>query len=879
MSAFLTKIAHNPRVSLGPRDTKLLQETISAERRLVDATQRLSAERDRSSHALKDWGQAEGPDLGDVLGKVCTLYDWLSKAEVAYTEHNTKARLQFKDIRTKEEQLSSLKKTRDSLAGRIEAQERKVSKMKEEHKDLPTARQRLHEMQQEMIGLENNVLTDETRLGDFKRSATREALSLKLGALLELAEKTVIVGEIGKLIVDMLPIDATEPGQPRAYYDGYQRTEELVSEAQRCLQDVVFNPAPISQPFGQAEYGAGEGTHDEGQQHYREGAMEHPNGEGYPEHQYATQHYQDGSYGQQHTPYSVASPHSFAPPQAYASPAQAQYADDSHRRNSKRLSQTLPEQPLPHSGPQLQPLPDFRPLAITTPEEQPRQLHDVGTTPQVDGYASRSPPVSGAGAAGLAPPTTAGYDPHRSSLAYMGEAPPSDQGHHEQLEAMEAAQALENEAREREEHERMQYEHEQAQAQQQQEFSYRTQDYGGGADEADEREVVERDMHGQEGGLAAPRSGGNPLSPIVEVATPAMTHVEESPRPSEASARPYEYQPLREPVREQPPPQQPATEGQRGPSIDYVRPASAADRRQQYGEEHAPTTTPPLPESNTYPSHGTSYPAAETGPSDVASPTSPTAGSTVSTALRPPSYVTTGPSFEPVPRSMTPTSERRPIHIRPVGEAALGSKYGDVFVANRGDSSPLASPRAAFRAEGSGPSGYFGASTTSVNSGAGSEGGKRTVPAGAFRRAAPPGARFAPSGYGEQPPSRLERSGPSESELIAQQYRSSAIPLSADPALQAQQRMELQMAGEGELPAPTTPSFDTRPLNVSKPPNGAGVTRSGTLPSHLNPSHSRGPSYDNSAASPPPAAYDQQQPMSPGSQEGFSSNRFVTRLD
>lgn len=38
--------------------------------------------------------------------------------------------------------------------------------------------------------------------------------------MLELAEKTVIVAELGKLIVDMLPNDVTEPGQQRAYYDG-----------------------------------------------------------------------------------------------------------------------------------------------------------------------------------------------------------------------------------------------------------------------------------------------------------------------------------------------------------------------------------------------------------------------------------------------------------------------------------------------------------------------------------------------------------------------------------------------------------------------------------------------------------------------------------
>lgn len=38
-----------------------------------------------------------------------------------------------------------------------------MSKMKEENKDLPAQKQRLRDMQQEMVGLEHSVLTEETR--------------------------------------------------------------------------------------------------------------------------------------------------------------------------------------------------------------------------------------------------------------------------------------------------------------------------------------------------------------------------------------------------------------------------------------------------------------------------------------------------------------------------------------------------------------------------------------------------------------------------------------------------------------------------------------------------------------------------------------------
>lgn len=57
-------------------------------------------------------------------------------------------------------------------------------------------------------------------VSDAKRSITREALALKSGALLQLAEKTVVVAEITKLLVDEIPSDRTEPGHTRAQYEG-----------------------------------------------------------------------------------------------------------------------------------------------------------------------------------------------------------------------------------------------------------------------------------------------------------------------------------------------------------------------------------------------------------------------------------------------------------------------------------------------------------------------------------------------------------------------------------------------------------------------------------------------------------------------------------
>ena len=82
--------------------------------RLGNSTQKLSADQSRASNAIRDWGYAEGDDLGvsyltslisalhrliswlallqDVLAKVSQLFDYLASAELAYAEHSTQYR-------------------------------------------------------------------------------------------------------------------------------------------------------------------------------------------------------------------------------------------------------------------------------------------------------------------------------------------------------------------------------------------------------------------------------------------------------------------------------------------------------------------------------------------------------------------------------------------------------------------------------------------------------------------------------------------------------------------------------------------------------------------------------------------------------------------
>lgn len=71
----------------------------------------------------------------------------------------------------------------------------------------------------------------------------KEALSLKFGGMEELGEKMCIIGELGKLLLEEVPLEETPPGYGRAPYNGYEKTANAANEAARCVSFLHYcNP-------------------------------------------------------------------------------------------------------------------------------------------------------------------------------------------------------------------------------------------------------------------------------------------------------------------------------------------------------------------------------------------------------------------------------------------------------------------------------------------------------------------------------------------------------------------------------------------------------------------------------------------------------------
>ncbi|KAK4689622.1 hypothetical protein P7C73_g485, partial [Tremellales sp. Uapishka_1] len=205
--------------ALGNKDLRALQDVINAEKGILTSTEKLAGETHKAALSLPAYGSQEGPDLADVMSHSSTLLSHLSTAFLVFTAHQQEMRGCYKRIREREEGLEELRRTRRHTGQKAENAERKLAKMGVENKGLPTQTDLLERLRVEM---------------------RQEALSLKFGGLEELGEKMCIIGELGKLLLEEIPLEETPPGYGRAPYTGYEKTENAANEATKCLATVKF---------------------------------------------------------------------------------------------------------------------------------------------------------------------------------------------------------------------------------------------------------------------------------------------------------------------------------------------------------------------------------------------------------------------------------------------------------------------------------------------------------------------------------------------------------------------------------------------------------------------------------------------------------------
>jgi hypothetical protein len=223
-----------------------LQDLIHAEKSVMQSVDRASVDLTKACQALSVWGQTEGSDLADVTTHASIILSHLSTGCSKFSAHQGDQRVLWKAVRTREEELIELQKRRRNTYARAEKEEKKLAKMGQENKNLHAQTELLSSLRDQIRHMDTDIVMEEAKIGDFKRRSTKEALGIKFNGLLELAEHLTIVGELGKLLIEEIPLEETPPGYGRAPYNGYATTERLSGEAGKCIAQVVFHPPDVT---------------------------------------------------------------------------------------------------------------------------------------------------------------------------------------------------------------------------------------------------------------------------------------------------------------------------------------------------------------------------------------------------------------------------------------------------------------------------------------------------------------------------------------------------------------------------------------------------------------------------------------------------------
>lgn len=236
---------------IGNSELRQLQDLIHTEKSVLQSVDRTSSDFSKACQALSVWGQTEGSDLADITTHASTILTHLSTGCSKFSAHQADQRVLWKSVRTREEELDELQKRRRNTYARAEKEEKKLAKMGQENKNLHAQTELLSSLRDQIRHMDTDIVMEEAKLGDYKRRATKEALGIKFNGLLELAEHLTVVGELGKLLIEEIPLEETPPGYGRAPYNGYSTTERLSGEAAKCISQVVFHaPEVTARPPG-----------------------------------------------------------------------------------------------------------------------------------------------------------------------------------------------------------------------------------------------------------------------------------------------------------------------------------------------------------------------------------------------------------------------------------------------------------------------------------------------------------------------------------------------------------------------------------------------------------------------------------------------------
>ncbi|KAK1090817.1 hypothetical protein LTR48_007561, partial [Friedmanniomyces endolithicus] len=222
-----------------PELSKKLYKLIKTENHQVSAYETASRESQSVASQLSEWGETQDDAVSDISDKLGVLLAEIAEQEDLFAQHLEDSRGVLKQIRNTE---SSVQPTRNHKT-RIQDEIQKL-KYKE-----PTST-KLVTLEQELVRAEAQSLVAEAQLTNVTRQKFKEAYDLHTAAIIERAEKQIMLAQQARRLVNLLDDTPTVPGEERPPFENSEAAREVLNDAEAGLRNYSPSIEPIHSAAG-----------------------------------------------------------------------------------------------------------------------------------------------------------------------------------------------------------------------------------------------------------------------------------------------------------------------------------------------------------------------------------------------------------------------------------------------------------------------------------------------------------------------------------------------------------------------------------------------------------------------------------------------------
>ncbi|KAI1430053.1 Eisosome component PIL1-domain-containing protein [Xylaria sp. FL1777] len=214
------------RGTIQPELSRRLYRLIKSTNNLISAHETAGKERNTIAQELSEWGeQTQDEAVSDISDKIGVILSELGAQEDSYAHNLDDARSILKTIRNTEKSVQPSRDNKGKIADDIQK-----LKVKEPQST------KLVILEQELVRAEAENLVAEAQLSNVTRKKLREAYDSEFEAVIERAEKQIILAKHGKRLLSLLDDSPVTPGDPRKVYEQGSAARQVLNDAEDDLK-------------------------------------------------------------------------------------------------------------------------------------------------------------------------------------------------------------------------------------------------------------------------------------------------------------------------------------------------------------------------------------------------------------------------------------------------------------------------------------------------------------------------------------------------------------------------------------------------------------------------------------------------------------------